>query len=82
MTSTRLETFRNRWITLLLTLRALVQCVEVHGQPGWSSVSDDRGILLLIPRSSGMRRAWANTNGVVDGMNGTGLGLVDVSQDL
>lgn len=79
MTSTRLEIFRNRWITVLLTFRALIECIEANKQPGWSSVSDDRGILLLLPVSSGMKRAWAATNGIVGGMNGTNLELVNVS---
>lgn len=79
VTSTRLTTFRSRWISLILTLRALVECIEVQGQPGWSSVSDDKGILLLFPVSSGMHRIWAATNGIVDGINGTSLELVNVS---
>lgn len=79
VTSTRLAIFKNRWISLLLNLRELIECVEVRGQPGWSSVSDDRGILLLLPVSSGMKIDWATTNGIVGGMNRTSLESVNVS---
>lgn len=78
-TSTRLALFRNRWVSLILNLRELIECIEVRGQPGWSSVSGDRGILLLLPVSSGMKREWATTNGIVGGMNGTSSDLVNVS---
>ena len=48
VTSDRRILSRNRWLEVLLTLRGLVECIDVDGLPGWTTSPNDNGILLLL----------------------------------
>lgn len=70
---------RNRWLEVLLTLRELIECIDVDGLPGWTTSPNENGILLLLPSTSGMARRWSSGNEFLGASNETSLGLVEVS---
>ena len=77
VTSDRRTLSRNRWLEVLLTLRGLVECIDVDGLPGWTTSPNDNGILLLLPSTSEMARRWSSSNVIHSASNETSLGLVE-----
>ena len=79
VTSNRRSLSRNRWLEVLLTLRGLVECIDVDGLPGWTTSPNDNGILLLLPSTSEMARRWSYGKGFLGASNETSLGLIKAS---
>ena len=79
VTNNRRNLSRNRWLEVLLTLRELVECIDVDDLPGWTTSPNDNGVLLLLPSTSEMARRWSSSTGILGASNETSLGLVEVS---
>ena len=69
---------RNRWLEVLLTLRGLVECVDVDGPPGWTVSPKDSNILLLPLSTSKMARRWCLAIDFLASSNETSSGLFEL----